>query len=109
MKTLYMTVCVMVSVLIIAGCAKTQSKKMIVNIALKNSSTNALDWVELQWEGAGPDVPGGILSPGIIKDTRGVEWPQVPSVTVTFVDDKTRKPHEIRVSLDSINDRVSTG
>jgi hypothetical protein len=79
----------------------------VLNISLLNASTNALDWVELKWNG--PDVPGGVLPPGIRKTTLSVEWIYVPSARVTFVDDKTRKRYNIDVSLKALNQLLEAG
>ena len=88
------------------GC---QSKNPVrtVNITLRNDSTNDLDWVKLEWNG--PGVPGGILSRGIGSTSVGVEWISVETAKLTFVDDKTREPYSIQVSLSEINKEVLSG
>lgn len=82
-------------------------KGSVVNVSLLNASTNALDWVQLKWQG--PDVPGGILSPGISATALGVEWPNSPSAKLSFVDDKTRKRYNIAVPLTTANGQISAG
>jgi hypothetical protein len=89
-----------------AGCNSNKSKPAILDISLKNCSSNALDWVELKW--AGPYVPGGILSPGISSTAVGVQWPNVPSGTIHFVDERTRKPYNIDVSFSIVNERLQS-
>jgi hypothetical protein len=80
---------------------------MIVDISLLNASSNALDWVELVW--VGPRVPGGILLPGISATALEVEWPDLGSAKITFVDRDTRKPYAVEVSLKAINEQVRAG
>ena len=80
---------------------------MTVDISLLNASSNALDLVELDWKG--PDVPGGIMRPGISKTALGVEWPDADTAKVTFVDRETQKPYTVEIPLKAINDQVRTG
>jgi hypothetical protein len=80
---------------------------MIVDITLRNTSSNVLDWVKLDW--IGPDVGGGILPQGIGKTAVSVEWPNVSGAKLTFVDDKTRKPYNLEVSFSSVNEQVRSG
>lgn len=79
----------------------------VVDISLKNNSSKDLDWVELEW--SGPGVPGGVIGPGISKTSIGVEWPNLPSATVSFVDRKTRKPYRIELSLTGSNAQIRQG
>jgi hypothetical protein len=102
-----LSIIVLLAAILAIGCAKTQPKMTIVNITMSNNSSNALDWVKLDW--AGPDVGGGIMSPGVWKTSVSVEWPAVSTAKITFVDDKTRKPYSLEVSFASINERVRTG
>ena len=94
-------------ILAVTGCGKAQPKRPVLNITLRNSSSNALDWVEFDW--AGPDVGAGILSPGIGKTALDVKWPNIPSGKLTFVDDKTRKPYSLEVPLTAANEQVRSG
>jgi len=89
------------------GCDKAPPRNQVVNITLRNSSSNALDWVKLDWKG--PYVPGGILSPGISKTAVSVEWPNLSSAKITFVDDTTRKLYSVEVSLSAVNQDVRSG
>ncbi len=89
------------------GCQGVRPKISVVNISLKNSFTNDLDWVQLDW--SGPHVPGGIIPPGVSKTAVGVSWPNLPSAKLTFVDDKTRQRYNIGVSFVVVNAQVRTG
>ena len=89
------------------GCQEKGLKSMIVDITLSNNSTNTLDWVTLNWQG--PEVPGGILSPGITSTAIDVEWPNLTSATLNFVDKKTRQPYAIELSLAEVNKLVVSG
>jgi hypothetical protein len=95
------------ALMMVIGCNNDQPKNKLVNITLRNSSSNALDWVKLDWKGS--YVPGGILSPGIGSTAVSVEWPVVSNAKITFVDGKTRKPYGLEVSFASINEQVRTG
>jgi len=91
-----------------SGKPRTPGKrKLIINVSLKYASTNGLDWVKLVW--SGPGISAGILPPGIWKTTLSVEWTNVPSATITFVDDKTRKRYNIDVSLQAANKLLEAG
>lgn len=79
----------------------------IVNVSLFNSSSNALDWVKLKWDG--PDISGGIIPAGISKTDMSVKWPYVENATITFVDDKTRARFNIEVSLLEANQKIRLG
>jgi hypothetical protein len=106
----------LVAIVTLLGCDKAkqpsakdgppQQHRITVNISLKNSSTNALDWVELQWKG--PDVPGGVLPPGISATAIGVPWPNVPNAQLTFIDKILRTPYTIDLSLTNANERIRT-
>ncbi len=81
-----------------------QQDRITVNISLQNASTNDLDWVELKW--SGPDVPGGILPPGISATAIGVEWPNVSNAQLTFIDKKLRTPYTIELSMTNANEQI---
>jgi hypothetical protein len=52
----------------------------------------------------------GILIPNAESVTREVPWGKAPDkAMVTFLDDKTRKPYKIPVSLADVNAKVSSG
>jgi len=95
------------------GCRNDRAKQdnlprpVTVNISLLNASSNPVDRVKLVW--SGPDVPGGILSPGVSKTTVGAEWPNIANAKLTFVDDKTRKPYSFEVSFSAVNQQVLSG
>jgi hypothetical protein len=78
-----------------------------VDISLRNDSAVALDWVTLDW--TGPDVPGGILSPGIWKMTVGADWQPTTNAVLTFVDDATRKPYRINLTLAAVDEQIRAG
>jgi hypothetical protein len=97
------------TIIALAGCSQPSPRMAIVNIALHNSSSNRLDWVELKWAGPGPEVPGGILVVGANAETLDAEWPNVPSAKLRIVDDKTRQTYNVEVSLVSMNERIRSG
>ena len=97
----------LVLILAMAGCQSKRSTAMSVNIALYNNSTNALDQVELSWEG--PHVSAGILSPGISSVTLDVEWPNVASAKLNFIDAETHQPYSIELSLSEVKKQISLG
>ena len=80
----------------------------VVDICLKNSSSNSLDWVKLEWH-AGRQISAGILAPGIWKANLAEEWPNESTATISFVDAKTRTPYSLEVSLSAVNDQMRTG
>jgi len=80
---------------------------MSVNIALYNNSTNALDGVELSWQG--PYVSAGILPPGKSKVTLDVEWPNAPSAKLNITDAETHQLYSIELSLSEVNKQISLG
>ncbi|MDB6109273.1 MAG: hypothetical protein JWR69_1023 [Pedosphaera sp.] len=98
----------LVCLMSLTGCG-TRTNKMVVDLTLKNSSTNALNGVELHWKKKGPYVPGGILDPGTSSSALNVTWPGLPDAKLTFVDYKTRKPYEIGVSFSAANEQVRAG
>src|SRR5436189_494817 len=102
-------VAILCSLIAMTGCGNQSQRKaaMTVDISLLNASSNALGLVELDWKG--PDVPGGILRPGISKTAIDVEWPETTTAKVTFVDEATRKPYEVVVPLSKINEQVHSG
>jgi hypothetical protein len=88
------------------GC-QSQPPTRTVDVTLRNVFTNALDWVELEWNG--PHVPGGILSPGVGSTAVGAEWVSVDTAKLSFVDEKTREPYSVEISLSEINKQVLSG
>lgn len=79
----------------------------VLNIAMENASTNSLNAVEIEWKG--PNVSGGIVMAGTAATILDVEWPSVPSATLSFIDYKTRTPYKIAISLAAANEQVNAG
>ena len=77
-----------------------------VNISLLNASTNDFDWVELIW--TGPDVPGGIISPGKYGTAVGVEWPNLATAKLKLMDKKTAITNSVIVSLSTVNQQLQS-
>lgn len=110
------TAIALLALIAVVGCGKSAHKTekispskepVIVNISIENASTNALNGVELDWKG--PAVSAGILSPGITSTDLSVPWPNVVSARIDFIDNKTRKPYVIEVSLSAANEQVNAG
>jgi hypothetical protein len=106
----------LIAIIITLGCDNADHHRVksahpqhpiTLNISINNASTNTLDWVELEW--GGPAVPGGIIPPGTSKTTLSAEWPSVPGAIITLVDNKTRKPYKIEISLSAANGQISAG
>ncbi|HWA25409.1 MAG TPA: hypothetical protein VG734_07100, partial [Lacunisphaera sp.] len=77
-----------------------------MNIAIRNESSRAVDWVELEWPG--PHVPGGIIPPGAGKTSLGVPWRSAKTGILTFVDDESRKPSRVEISFVDIDSRIAS-
>lgn len=69
-----------------------------IDISIRNASPHGLDWVGLEWDG--PNVPGGILSPGISKTAVASTYPKATTATIDFVDRTTREKFLIDISLE---------
>lgn len=106
MKLIYTTL-LAIALLHLLGCSEQNTPDPVVNISLENKSPRALDWVRLEWEG--PDVPGGVLSVGVSKTSVGVDWPNLESATITFVDEESRTRYTIAVTLAQVNQQVRKG
>ncbi len=80
------------------GCLgdKEDSSPMI-DITIRNSSSQDVDWVKLTWEG--PHVPGGIIPAGKGSTTAGHVPPGTTTATIEFVDKDTREPFSHEISL----------
>jgi hypothetical protein len=91
----------------VIGCKKIHSNHANVASTITNSSTNLLDWVDVEWNG--PSMAAGILSPGISKTIINFAWPFQPDAKITFIDRITRKPYSIAVSFESANEQIISG
>lgn len=91
----------------IACKPESKTKSIFIEASFRNRSGHDLDWVRIKW--AGPDFSAGILSTGVSATTLDLKWPDVPSGTLTFVDDKTRQPFSIALSFASINEQIKSG
>jgi hypothetical protein len=99
------TFIVVLAFLILAMSCKDEQS--VVSVSLANSSSNALDWVDLEWNS--PAVIGGALRSGIDKTSLGVKWPKSPKGSVTFIDERTRQKYRIDLEFSIINGEISSG
>ncbi len=83
--------------LLCASCSGRSKAQASLNISLRNDTAVALDWVELVWDG--PQVPGGILSPGISSTALDCPAPSSDTAKVKFVEKESRKPHSIELNV----------
>jgi hypothetical protein len=90
------------------GFTKSKPTTLQVDLSIVNGCSNALDWVKLDW--LGPDLPRGVLAPGISKTALDVDWPSLSLAAITFVDDATRKPYSysVPISFSSINEQIAS-
>jgi len=94
----------LLSLLLAAGCAAEHKHHVLVNVTLRNDSTNALSGVKLKWDG--PYIPGGVLSPGVSKTAVSAEWPNISTGELTFIDPETEHPYAIQLSFPEVNEKV---
>ena len=87
--------------------SESKPKPISIEASFKNGSAHDLDWVRMKW--AGPDFSAGILSIGVFATTLDLNWPNVPTGTLTFVDEKTRQRFDIALSFQSINEQIKSG
>lgn len=96
------------SLLSMFGCSQMALQKNFVKVVFSNASSQALNWVAL--EVGEKELNVGVLIPN--KDTilLQVDWSNIPERgTVTFIDDKSRQPYKIAVSLADVNKQVNAG
>ena len=98
---------ILLAVLAVTGCNELRTQHATVMVTITNSSTNNLDWVDVEW--SGPYMAAGVLPPGISKTIGGLPWPNLPSAKITFIDEITRKPYVIDVSFASVNEQKQSG
>jgi len=95
--------------LVISGCANgcKSVRPKSVDVVFVNLSTHDLNGVKIEHDdrelGVGMMMRGG---GGTLLD---VGWPMVPNAKVTFIDQHTRNPYSINVSLVSVNEQVQSG
>ena len=91
------------------GCSQFGRHKLFVTVDVVNTSSNYLNWVELKG-GDRQLVSAGILSPTVQTTSLDYVWSDMPDqAQLTFIDDLTRKPYSIDVSLKDANARVLSG
>ena len=100
-------VIILLVVLAVTGCNELRTQHTTVTVTITNSSTNTLDWVDVEWKG--PYMAQGILSPGISKGILDLEWPFLPDAKITFIDEITRNHYSIPISFESANERIKSG
>jgi hypothetical protein len=88
------------------GCTPTPKYK-IVEASFKNSSAHDLNWVTMEW--AGPAFEAGVLPAGKSATYLDLNWPNVSTGTITFIDFKTKHPYRIAVSFKSISEQIQSG
>ena len=98
---------VVILLMLVAGCVGNHLHTVTVNVTLRNSSTNDLNWVELKWNG--PYVPGEVLSHGVYKMAVDAEWSNVSTGELTFIDRETEHPYSIKLSFPEVNAKVMSG
>ena len=98
---------ILLAVLAVTGCNELRTQHTTVTATIANSSTNNLDWVDVEWNGS--SMSAGILSPGISQTIVNFEWPFLPNAKVTFIDKITRQSYSIQISFASANERIKSG
>ena len=98
---------ILLAVLAVTGCNELRTQHTTVTATITNSSTNNLDWVDVEWNG--PYMAAGVLPPGISKTIGGLPWPNLPSAKIIFIDEITRKSYSIQISFASVNERIKSG
>ena len=98
---------VLVALALLWGCRAKDMGTITVNVGIRNSSSNSLDWVEMMWKG--PDISSGILTTGVEKTVLDAEWSFPTNATLTFVDKITRKPYSIEVPVNRANEQIRSG
>ena len=91
---------------VFVSCDHRTTVSTSLDISVRNDTTNALDWVELVWDG--PSVVGGILSPGISKTTMDIGIPKSDTASLEFVTKTNRQPHKIAIDVSALK-RLSSG
>ena len=84
----------------LVSCSGGKHERLQLSISLRNDTTVSLDGMEIEWDG--PDVPGGIMSPGNEKMADDVQPPKSDVATISFVEKASRKPHAIKLDVSSI-------
>ena len=97
----------LLALLFLIGALGCTPKPKTIEASFKNSSAHNLDWVRMKW--AGPNFEAGILSIGISKTYIDLTWPNIPTGTVTFVDEGTRQSYNITLSFADINPKIQAG
>jgi hypothetical protein len=85
---------------LLVSCSGSRHERLQLSISLRNDTAVSLDWLEIQWDG--PDVPGGIMSPGNEKMADDVQPPKSDVATISFVEKASRKPHTIKLDVSRI-------
>jgi hypothetical protein len=85
---------------LLVSCSGSRHERLQLSISLRNDTAVSLDWMEIQWDG--PDVPGGIMSPGNEKMADDVQPPKSDVATISFVEKASRKPHTIKLDVSRI-------
>lgn len=82
-------------------------KSFDVNATIENASTYDLTWVKVDWADA--SLNEGVLSRGIGKTDLHFRWPDLPDAKLTFIDEHTRKPYSIELSLVDAYEKIQSG
>ena len=90
----------LVSSVTLVSCSGGKHERLQLSISLRNDTVVSLDWMEIKWDG--PDVPGGIMSPGNEKMADDVQPPKSDVATISFVEQTSRKPHTIKLDVSRI-------
>ena len=98
--SVFLIIWLLASSVALVSCGGRKHERLQLSISLRNDTAVPLDWMEIQWDG--PDVPGGVMSPGNEKMASDVQPPKSDVATISFVEKTSRKPHAIKVDVSGI-------
>ncbi len=95
--------------LVLIGCSQMGAKRAFVTMEVVNISSKPLDWVTVV-AGDRQLFSAGILIPNAPATHLDYVWSNMPDqAKLTFIDDQTRQPYSIEISLKDANARVLSG
>lgn len=97
MRAAYVFIGSLLATVALCGCAAISHQSRSLDISLRNDSGFPLDWMNVQWEG--PTLIGGSMPAGASKTTMDVLPPSSDVAAVTFVEDRSRARHSIRLNV----------
>jgi len=100
---------VVLVLLALIGCSQFGRHKFFVTVDVVNASSNYLNWVKLK-DGDRQLFSAGIMIPKSEATSLDYVWSKMPEeAKLTFIDDHTRQPFSINISLKEANARVLSG